>query len=197
MLKRILFVLSVLVVGIGAGGGSAMLMISSGAMIGRVDNDRWFTSRTIGATDADPYTRALVARIGLLGLNRNETIYYTRTEDDSGQPFSDACIYRIEGGPLATRWWSVTLYAPDNFLAVNGDERHSIDATSVAPDADGRWSARIAAQQDGAENWISSRNGGAFSLSIRLYNPEPAIGDHLGTVALPHIVRESCVEGAE
>lgn len=195
MLKRIAFLLSILLVGTALGVGSALLMIGNGAMIGRVDNNHWYTSRTVGSVDADPYTRALVARIGLLGLNRQETVYFSRTEDEAGVAFDGACAYRIDGGPLAARWWSITLYAADNFLAINGDDQPSIDATSVQANADGSWAARIAPERGGAENWISSRNGGAFSLSIRLYNPEPAISDHLGDVPLPTITREAC-EGA-
>jgi hypothetical protein len=192
MLKRIAFVASIVIVGAALGIGSALLMIGNGAMIGRVENAHWFTSRTIGSVDADPYTRALVARVGLLGLNRQETVYYTRTEDDDGAPFDGDCTYRVEGGDLAARWWSITLYAPDNFLAVNGDDAPSIDATSIVRGDSDAWTARIAPERGDAVNWISSRNGDAFSLSIRLYNPEAAISEHLETVALPRIVREAC-----
>lgn len=195
MLKRVVFVLSIFIVGIATGAGSAILTIRNGAMLGRIANNHWITSQTIGATEADPYTRARVARIGLLGLNRSETVYYSRIEDDAGEKFRVNCVYRIEGVPLATRWWSITLYAADNFLAVNGDEHPSIDATSINLDANGGWRARIAPHRGNAANWISSRNGGAFSLSLRLYNPEPAIGEHLVDVALPSVVRESCAEG--
>lgn len=195
MLKKMAFVLSVLLAGAALGVGSAMLMIRNGAMIGRVENNHWFTSRSVGLVDADPYTRALVARIGLLGLNRQETVYFSRTEDGSGVAFDGACIYRVDGGPLAARWWSITLYAADNFLALNDDDQPSIDATSVRANADGSWTARIAPGRGDAQHWISSRNGAAFSLSIRLYNPEPAVGEHLEDVALPTVTREGC-EGA-
>lgn len=194
-MKRLGFLLSLLVVGLALGIGSAMLIIRGGAMIGRIDNGHWISSHTIGSVDADPYTRALIARIGLLGLNQNETIYYNRTVDEDGRVFDAGCVYRAEGGSLPARWWSITLYAPDSFLAVNGDDHPSIDATSIVAAADGRWHARIAATRDGAANWISSKNGDAFSLSIRLYNPEAAARQGMETVALPRIVRESCAGG--
>lgn len=192
MLKRIGFVFGALVVGIVAGVGAALLMIHNGAMIGRVENHLWFTNRSIGSVDADPYTRALVARVGLLGLNRSEAIYYTRSHDEAGAEFEERCTYRIDGGPLAARWWSITLYAPDNFLAINGDDHPSIDATSVTTSADGSWSATIAPDRGDAVDWISSRNGGTFRLSIRLYNPGPEIGEHMADVNLPRVTRESC-----
>lgn len=191
-MKRLAFGLAVLVAGTALGVGSAMMMIRGGTMIGRIDNGQWISSRTIGSVDADPYTRALIARIGLLGLNQNETIYYNRTTDEEGRALDAGCLYRAEGGTMPARWWSITLYAPDSFLAVNGDDHPSIDATSIAAAADGRWRARIAPTQGGAANWISSKNAGAFSLSIRLYNPEVAVRDHMADVPLPRIIRESC-----
>jgi len=197
MIKRIGFVLSILVIGVALGVGSALFMISRGTMIGAVDNSYWRTSSTIGSTDADPYTRALIARIGLLGLNQNETIYYNRTRDDAGDTFDAACTYRIEGGAMAARWWSITLYAPDNYLAQNGDGAPSIDATSIEGDEQGRWQASVSPRRADAAHWISSKNADAFSLSLRLYNPEAAIREHMGDVALPSVTRVSCGEGGQ
>ncbi|WP_181160101.1 DUF1214 domain-containing protein [Sandaracinobacter neustonicus] len=192
MARRILFRASAVVLGIVVGVGSALLMIRNGAMIGRVDNGQWFGSSAVGSTEADPYTRALVARIGLLGLNRNETIYFTTMKDSAGRPYDGRCTYRISGGALPARWWAVTLYAPDNFLAQNGDNHPSIDATSIQTAPDGSWSARIAPTQDGAEDWISSRNADAFSLSVRLYNPSEKAASDMRNVRLPVIERVSC-----
>lgn len=193
-MKRVLWLASAVAFGVVVGLGSAMLMIRNGAMIGRVDNDQWQSSRTIGSTEADPYTRALIARIGLLGLNRNETIYFNRTRDEAGRPFDGRCRYRMEGVDPPARWWSITLYAPDSYLAINGRDRHALDATSVSRTADGSWSAAIGPAPSGAANWISSENAGTFSLTIRLYNPEASVADDMGTVALPRIIRAACPE---
>ncbi len=196
MLKRVAYVLSIFIVGGAVGVGSAFMMIGNGAMFGSIDNAGWRSSSTIGSVDADAYTRALVARIGLLGLNQNETIYYNRTADEAGRPLDARCVYRLEGAALPARWWSITLYASDHFLAVNGDDAPSIDATSIIAEPDGGWSASVAATRGQAPNWISAKHAGAFSLSIRLYNPEAAVRDDMAGVALPTLTRESCVEGA-
>lgn len=195
--KRILFFTTAVVAGVLVGLGATAFAIRNGAMIGRVDNDGWVSSTTIGSETADPYTRALVARIGLLGLNKNETIYFTKTTDEARRDFDGRCTYRVEGRDLPARWWAITLYAPDNFLAQNGQDRPSIDATSIQRDSDGRWTAIIAPDQPANPNWISSRNGSNFSLSIRLYNPEPTVAEDMSGVDLPTITRVSCPENSQ
>lgn len=195
-MKKLAFVLSAIAVGALLGYGAAWRVIAGADAIGGVNNNGWRTSAVIGSTDADPYTRAIVARAGLLALNQEETVYYTRMFDEAGRAFDELCVYLVEGAALPARWWSLTLYAEDHFLAVNGEERHSVDATGVERDESDAWAVRVAPTQAGARNWISSRNGGAFSLSIRLYNPDAEVRETLAGVALPRVSRESCGEGA-
>jgi len=39
-------------------------------------------------------------------------------------------------------------------------------------------------------NWIPTGDGETFSLALRIYNPAPAVHEHVGTIALPRIIRE-------
>ena len=86
---------------------------------------------------ASPYLRAYVAVHGLLALGREETIYYTATNDSEGQTLDGNCSYRVEGRDLPARWWGITAYGADDFLIPNPADRYSVSMNSVARRADG------------------------------------------------------------
>ena len=159
-----------------------------------VRSGSWQTNANIGSGDAGPYLRAGVAVAGLLALNASETIYYSATADDSGRALSTSCQYRVEGTEPATRWWSITAYADDNFLIRGSNGRYSVDKTSVEKGADGSFAVRVGGEPR-AGNWISTGppdGGHPFSLTLRLYNPDGSIVSNLGGVTLPKIVQEHC-----
>ena len=161
---------------------------------GDVDVGGWRSDFAIGSKTADPYTRARVARHGLLALAKTEAVYFTRTTDDAGAPLRDACTYRLSGGTMPAGWWSVTLYDSQSMLPGNTDSALSIDAERAG---DGAWEAVIAPQKpEGAAHWISSRSAGTFDLTLRLYMPDAALLADTGTALdPPRLARLSC-EGA-
>jgi hypothetical protein len=151
----------------------------------------WSFNRAAGSEAAGPYTRAIIARTGLLALSAREAIYFNLDKDEHGRPLDESCIYELSGAPLLARWWSVTLYASDNYLARNSDHAYSIDASRAGP---GRWRARIAPVQGDASFWISSRAAKrGFSLTLRVYN---AYDDFTASAeALPKLATLSCAGG--
>jgi len=185
------------IVGVAAGLLSARwVMTSPGANFAEARGGIWRTSLDIGSTEANPYVRAVVAKRGLLGLSAKETIYYSASVDADGRPLREACDYEISGRGLPARWWSITLYADDDFLAVNQDGAPSIDATTVVAGPAGAWTGRIGRQRAGAANWLSSKAAGDLALSIRMYNPAPAVLDRPLEVDLPTIRRLGCTGAA-
>ncbi len=190
MLKWIGIVIGGLVIGV----ASAMLVLGNGQLLGREKSGGWFGNRNAGSSAADPYTRGIIAKIGLLALNRSETIYFQRYEDEKGARLDASCRYQLSGSALPTRWWSITIYAADNFLPVNGNDAQSIDATRVKRGADGRWTAVLSATRGDAANWVSSRNAGQFSLGLRMYNPEPGPRNDIAMIPFPTIRTISCGE---
>jgi hypothetical protein len=151
----------------------------------------WSLNRAAGSQAAGPYTRAIIARTGLLALSAREAIYFNLDKDEHGRPLDESCIYELSGVPLETRWWSVTLYASDNFLARNSDHAHSVDFSRIGP---GNWRARVAPVQGDAPFWISSRAAKrGFSLTLRVYNPYDDFKP--SAEALPAIRTISCAGG--
>ncbi len=186
--------------GVGLGLGSAVLVLKSGGLgagMGSQTVDGWTGNHLTGAKAADPYTRGIVAKSGLLALTQAEAMYFSRSTDEHGGPLKPSCVYALEGGAMPARWWSVTIYDAHDFLPVNGDDAQSVDMTRTAAHATptGRWTARIAADQAGAADWISSKNAGNFSLTLRLYNPQDAARANFAAIAFPTLKTVSCTKG--
>jgi len=185
-------VLAVLGIGAALGLGATWFTVIRGnTMGGTVQDGPWRTSLQAGSSEGGMYTRASVAVHGLLALNRSETMYYTATTDSEGVPFSGRCTYRVRGNDPKTRWWSITAYGDDDYLIPNDANRYSVSKNSVARDPDGSFSVMVS-KANGGENWIPVTDGGSFSLSIRLYNPDKSVVDDPEHVVLPTIEREVC-----
>lgn len=186
------------VAGIVAGSGSALalsgLFPGFGAMSdGTIDIEGWKADFSAGSDAADPYTRARIARHGLLALARSEAVYFTRNTDDQGERLREQCRYRLSGGTMPAQWWSVTLYDSRSRLPMNDDGALSIDASRAGEQ---EWSATIAPQAPGEGLWLSSRKGGAFDLTLRLYVPDARlVEDPAGSLIPPRIERLDCAGG--
>ena len=177
-------------------------MISGGPSIGKaIDIDNWHSDWSIGSENANPYVRARVARNGLLGLRKEEAVYFLKTVDESGEPLSEACTYRISGGVLPAGWWSITLYDSDSRLPMNQDAHLSFDQSQAdqLTDRDATaWAFQVSATAPTAGTaWVSSKAGGMFDLTLRPYQPDQALLDRpIAALTPPRIERLSCDEGA-
>lgn len=182
------------------GGGAAMYQVSrAGVAFGSEVNVRgWQSSSTIGSSASDPIERALIARKGLLALARKETIYFSLAKDDQGALLDNKCSYQIKGNLAGSqaRWWSITLYAADDYLAVNGDQAGSVDVTRMVADPSGAYIVTVSSTQGEAQNWLSSKNAGQFSLSMRLYNPTSEVQADMTKANLPSVSKVSCGSAA-
>lgn len=181
---------------------SAIVLIFAGAIIGVymanasvtagsnsktfIYNGSWRTSLYVGSTDADPHIRAYVAAIGLLGLSRQEAIYFQAYSDDEGNPLSSDYVYELIAEDLPTRWWSLTLYNYDHYLTPNPYNRYSVKATQAVRQPDGK--IRILLARKPMEgNWIPMGQGQNMSMSIRMYNLDPGTENQLTKLTLPTI----------
>lgn len=183
-------------IGVALGAVSAWAALQSGRANFVERYGAWSHSRAAGSSAADPYTRAVIAREGLLALSAEEALYFNLSEDEHGRPLSEACVYELSGAPLPTRWWSVTLYARDHFLAQNGDHAAAIDATRIRYNADGNWRARVAPVRGDAAHWLSSRlTHSGFSLTLRVYNPRREFRP--SAEALPRLSTITCAGDGE
>lgn len=179
------------IAGLGAGVASAVSSMQRGGLRGTGHNG-WHGSSVAGSVDADPWTRAKIALTGLLALNKSQAIYFSRNTDEEGEPLREDCAYRVSGGAMPGRWWSVTVYADDNFLPMNDDDALSFDATEVTPDANGQWTATVAPIRPVVGAWASARKAGNFDLTMRIYQPTKQAQDNFASIPKPRVFREAC-----
>lgn len=177
-------------------------MISGGPSIGNaIDIDDWESDWSIGSENANPYVRARVARNGLLGLTKEEAVYFLKTVDEDGAPLNEACTYRVSGGELPAGWWSITLYDSESRLPMNEDQHLSFDQTQalqLTEGDDSAWAFQISATPpETGSAWVSSKAAESFDLTLRLYQPNQALLDDPSTALTPpRIERLSCETGA-
>lgn len=177
-------------------------MIDGGPKIGNaIDTDGWRSDWSIGSESANPYVRARVARNGLMGLRKEEAVYFIKTEDQRGARLTEDCDYLVRGGVLPAAWWSITLYDAGNRLPMNEDAALSFDQTKAERLGGVDWSFMISATAPADlpdPAWVSSRAGGAFDLTLRLYQPSAELlDDPVAALTPPTIERLSCGEGSD
>jgi hypothetical protein len=181
--------------GLGIGVGSA-LSISGGLFSdANITSGRWSTDPTVGAAAANPWVRATIARVGLLALTKEETVYFNRDVDDDGAKLVEGCTYALSGEAIPTRWWSITIYGADQMLPVNTDGASSIDATRALVAPATTWTGTLSATRPATPGpWLSSKGGGTYSLTIRLYNPQSVEKSALQALKLPSVKKVSCTQ---
>jgi hypothetical protein len=191
MLRRILAWGAAALIGLALGAASAWGALEFGRASFVERYGAWTHSSAAGSSAADPYTRAVIAREGLLALSASEALYFNLSEDEDGRALDEGCVYELSGRALDARWWSVTLYASDHYLARNSDHAPAIDSTRIRYASDGAWRARIAPVRGQAVHWLSSRNAhSGFSLTLRVYNPRRDF--RASAAMLPTLATLSC-----
>jgi len=181
-----------LILGAAVGVGSALWLIREGPSWGGAEVGGWTGSIAAGSASADPYTRAIVAARGLLALSANEAVYFSRSADAEGAPLREACVYRVSGSAPPARWWSLTAYAPDEFLPQNDDQALSYDATRAG---DGPFRVQVGGERPADGAWISTRSAGTpITLMLRLYHPNPSLLASPSDWQAPRIETVNCAE---
>ena len=173
------------------GSGAAVWSVRAGTLGAQNAIGPWYTGKDFGTAKASSYVRAVVALRGLLALPATEARYYTAAFDDAGQRLDGKCRYRITGGALPAKWWSLTLYDPQGYLIANPVGIYSIGSASLPSGEAQQW-AVTASPDRHAGHWLPTGRSGPFELTLRAYLPDDGGKGDLTRAQLPHIVREAC-----
>jgi hypothetical protein len=148
----------------------------------------WTTNKLAGSSAANALTRARIAIHGILALDRQETIYFFSSQDDSGNPLTSEHDWEIRGKGFDCRWWSFTLYDEDDQLIESLSRRYSVHSDNVVVEPDGSYRI-VVSRGNPNTNWLASGHAKQLMVTIRLYNPSQAVLDDVSGVELPSIRR--------
>lgn len=158
----------------------------------RVRLGAWSVEARAGAIEADPYTRARIARSGEVPLAIGEGLKLVAREDDTGRPLDARCVYRIGPSAPAARYWTLSLTDADGFPIANPAERYGFRSSEVLRSGDGDF-AIVAAAAAQPGNWLPIGARGPFALVLRLYDsPLGATAAAIDPATVPRVNRIAC-----
>ncbi|TPL82558.1 DUF1214 domain-containing protein [Mesorhizobium sp. B2-3-13] len=192
MLKNALLMLISLAIAIGGGGASVWYALKIQDGVGAIRIGQWTAFPDIGTSAADPYSKARVAREGVLALGRAEGLSFVAENDAAGDQLKRECAYRVEGGFPTARFW--TLYAADRSLGVveTGKSRlAALQSYGVLRQPDNSVIISVG-HHPMPGNWLLTDGSGKMYFVLTFYDTPIASSTGLSDVSLPRIVRAGC-----
>ncbi|HXZ18080.1 MAG TPA: DUF1214 domain-containing protein [Roseiarcus sp.] len=177
--------------------GLALGLVASGYALSRMspfDRTRlgaWSIEPHAGSVDADPYTRARMARSGEIPLAIGEGLELIAREDDEGRPLDARCVYKIGPRAPAARYWTLSLIDLEGFPVANPAERYGFRSSEILR-AGGAFVITAAADAQPG-NWLPIGAPGRFALALRLYDsPLGATAGAIDPATAPRVARIGC-----
>lgn len=189
LMRFVTFILVGVVIGLGV----TSISISTGSGLAAKRLGGWKSWKSAGHQNADPYTRAYVAKTGQLPLPPQIAQSYFALYDNAHRRLHTSCTYLIESPAVEAKWWTLALYDLNGQIIKNDLNRYSFNAASTMVRFNGGFRIFLSQTPQG-ENWLPMGNHGQFVLVYRLYRKQ--LTDEQVTkeddVPLPLIKRVSC-----
>lgn len=191
LIYRLLFFSTVALI---LGLGSAWYMVENGAAFIVQQAGPWRFWYNSGRLDADPYTRARMARSGRLPVTAASALFLTATVDSRGGRLVSRCIYEIIARPLPAQWWSLTVFDAGGELIANKAERYAYNSENLALPATGVYRIFLSSRARGGA-WLPSGENRKLMLVMNIIRPQNIVDAATGMVRpelLPEIRRTDC-----
>ena len=170
--------------------GSAWLVLDRERIFGAVRRGAWTAWPDLGSPNADPYSRAELARSGALPLGNGEGIAFVADTDDSGAALTGRCSYTVGGQTPAARLWTLTVSDRNGNLFETPARRSGFHAREILRREDGSFAISISNEPQPG-NWLPITGGIPLRLTLRLYDT-PLTSSGIGEAILPAITRKAC-----
>jgi hypothetical protein len=184
-------VMLIVVIALATGIGSAWWATGKSRLFGTLDIGGWQAWVVAGTLDADPYTRANIARTGQVPLGAAEGLAFTAQRDAAGDRLDGRCRYRVVGDTPPARLWTLSAVDANGRLTPNPTARLFISSRDIVRDENGRIDVRVSRTVEPG-NWLPLGTEGPFALILRFYDTPVASANVLGTMVMPAIEREGC-----
>lgn len=175
-----------------AGWASAWYMVDAGSRLTTSTIGPWVSWGALARPDADPYTRAHLARAGSLHLNANIASTWQARADNNGQRLHSSCDYAITGS-LDASWWSLSVFDDRGRLISNAAERYGYTSDTIALGADGRFSITLG-RDARPGNWVPTGGAGRLAIMLTMQDRRSALSEdgQGATMRMPEIRRLVC-----
>jgi len=184
-----------LFLGVALGGGvaSAWYMIEAGSRLSTRSFGSWVTWPSAGRPEADPYTRAHVARNTELPLSSTAELTFKAKTDNRGAWLTSSCDYAVVMEEFDPIWWDLAVYDLQGRLVANPADRHGFNSNTAMRDLDGRTVVTLA-RDARPGNWLPSGRGNRVVLVLTIQDANMANSIHNGgsLKSMPEIVRTGC-----
>jgi hypothetical protein len=192
MLKTAFVTFIVICFAVIGGGASVWYTLQARESIGAVTIGEWTAFPEIGTPDADPYSKARVAREGDLALGRAEGLSFAAQRDSGGDVLQRECNYTIEGPVPSARFWTLYAADADDAIIASGKLRagalHSYQLLR-APDNS---VAISAGAHPSPGNWLALSGSGRMTFVLTFYDTPIASSTGVADIILPGIVKVGC-----
>jgi hypothetical protein len=189
--KAIVVLLMAIAASLALGLWSAWLAVRSPAPVDTITLGAWQAWPNAGTVDADPYSRARVARTGEIPLGSGEGLMLLALNDDAGEPLVSSCDYKIVGQTPPARLWTVSLENRDGQVVKERDGVAALGSDTLLREDDGSFEIALSTRAQSG-NWISTEEAVRFRVVVRLYDTTARTGTELTTLVMPRIARERC-----
>jgi hypothetical protein len=175
--------------------GSARYMIDSGFALVVGQAGPWTSWVHAGSLEADPYTRAHIARLGDLPITSASGLTFFASTDSDGSALVSDCEYEIVAQPVSALWWTIAVFDEDGRLIPNKASRHAFNSQSLTILPDGTQRISLAPEARPG-HWLPSGEGHDLTLVLRIIRPLTVRQDQdpsdVGANTMPVIRRISC-----
>ena len=190
-MKSIVVLLAATATSVALGLWSAWLAVRSPAPVDTISLGAWQAWPNAGTPDADPYSRARLARTGEIPLGSGEGLALLALTDDAGDALTASCDYKIAGQTPSARLWTVSLENRDGNVVEERDGVAALGSDTLLRQSDGSFEIALS-ERPQSGNWLSTQDAGHFRVVIRLYDTTARTGTELTTLVMPRITRDRC-----
>lgn len=190
-MRFLVHLLLLLAIALSLGFGLSYYALTDGRLFAARHIGSWATWPDIGSPEPDPYTRAYLARQGILQLGSSEGSQFVAEADENGHELLANCTYRIDGRtPLAAFWTLVAVNGKGENIAADGAQLF-IDSTHIARTSDGSIVVKVGEHLASA-NWLEVESDTPYKLILTLYDTANFSGAGSRRLELPTILNEGC-----